>query len=102
MVTRQVVFGEQINNQAGTGGFTESSFLRGPVFSTKVCEVTRFIPRDVVMREPFFSDRDMSIEFFLNNGFEFGQQIERGNFVQDRGHGPSLARSRALFFPGLD
>ena len=76
VVARQVVLGEQVDDQRGAGDVGQLGVgLEPRVAAEHAVEVAALAPRDVLVREPLLGDRHVPVELALDDGVELEQEL---------------------------
>ena len=94
VVTRQVVLGEEVDDQARAGGVAVALLLGRPVLTAEEGEIAALVPRHVVVGIPRLMHLQVPLELGGDHRLEIDQEPDIRGVVHS-GHGPSVPRPGA-------
>ena len=91
VVAREVVLGEEIDDEARARRLAEPALLRGPFLAPeRSVEILCLAPRNVLVREPLLGRRQMAVELAFDDRLEVGEQSLGSQVIGEGGHGTTL------------
>ena len=99
VVAREVVFGEEVDDEARARRLAEPTLLGGPLLASEwAIEILGLVPRNVLVREPLLGRRQVSVELPLHDRLEVDEESLGGQVIGESGHGTTLM---TRFIPGV-